>query len=194
MNENIIIRLEEEKDYKQVEKLVKEAFWNVYREGAVEHYLIHVLRDDKDFIKELDFVMEVGDEIIGQNVFVRAKITADDGREIPVLTMGPVSIAKKYQRRGYGKILLDYCLQKAKDMGFGAVCIEGNIDFYGKCGFDFGRNFSIRYHGLPEGVDDSFFLINQLIDGFLDNLTGEYATPQAYFVDEKIAQEYNIGG
>ena len=128
------IRLEEKKDYREVENLVRESFWNVYKPGCAEHYVIHVLRDDPAFVPELDFVME------------------QDG---------------KLKRKGYGKALLDYSLEKASEMGFGAVLFEGHINFYSKCGFTFAREFGIRYHDLPEGEDDSFFLCRELIPGYL---------------------------
>ena len=132
-----IIRNETEKDFRAVENLVREAFWNVYRPGCLEHYVIHVLRGDPAFVKELDFVMELDGELIGQNVFVKTHIDADDGRRVEVLTMGPIGISPALKRRGYGKKLLDYSLEKAKEMGFSAVLFEGNIDFYGKSGFDY---------------------------------------------------------
>ena len=177
MNTNdYTIRLENENDRRAVENLVREAFWNVYRPGCSEHYVIHVLRDDPAFVKELDFVMERDGELIGQNIFMRAVINADDGREIPIMTMGPICIANEYKRQGYGKKLLDYSLEKAAELGAGALCFEGNIDFYGKSGFDFASAFGIRYHGLPEGEDASFFLCKELKEGYLDGITGEYAT------------------
>lgn len=179
---NITIRNEQQKDYSTVENLVRESFWNVYRPGCLEHYVLKCLRDNPDFIPELDFVMEQNGEIIGQNVFVKANITSDDGRIIPILTMGPICITPELKRKGYGKMLLDYSLEKAKAMGFGAVCFEGNIDFYGKSGFTYASNFGIRYHGLPEGEDASFFLCKELIPGYLSGVFGEYKTPEAYFV------------
>ena len=192
MNKNdYIIRLERKDDHAKVENLVREAFWNVYRPGCLEHYVLHQMRDAEDFVPELNFVLEKDDEIIGQNVFAKAKITADDGREIPVMTMGPICIAPEYKRQGYGKILLDYSLEKAAEFGAGALCFEGNIDFYGKSGFSFASEFGIRYHGLPEGEDASFFLCKELIPGYLDGITGEYATPQIYFVDEAEADVFD---
>ena len=192
MNKNdYIIRLERKEDHAKVENLVREAFWNVYRPGCLEHYVLHQMRDAEDFVPELNFVLEKDDEIIGQNVFAKAKITADDGREIPVMTMGPICIAPEYKRQGYGKILLDYSLEKAAEFGAGALCFEGNIDFYGKSGFTFASEFGIRYHGLPEGEDASFFLCKELIPGYLDGITGEYATPQIYFVDEAEADVFD---
>jgi len=192
MNKNdYIIRLERKDDHEKTEELAREAFWNIYRPGCLEHYVLHQMRSAEDFIPELSFVMEKDGEIIGQNVFVKAKIKADDGREIPILTMGPICIAPEYKRQGYGKILLDYSLEKAKEYGAGALCFEGNIDFYGKSGFTFASEFGIRYHGLPEGEDTSFFLCKELIPGYLDGITGEYATPQIYFVDEAEADEFD---
>lgn len=192
MNTNdIIIRLEKKVEYREVEKLVRESFWNVYKPGCSEHYVLHVLRDDPAFVKELDFVMEKDGRLIGQNVFVRTVINADDGRDIDVLTMGPICIAPELKRKGYGKLLLDYSLEKAAEMGFGAVLFEGNIDFYGKSGFDYARKYGIRYHDLPEGADDSFFLCKELIPGYLDEVIGVYQTPQAYYVDDADVEEFD---
>ena len=186
-----IIRLERNDEHREIENLVRESFWNVYRPGCLEHYVLHTLRDDEAFVPELDFVMEKDGRPIGQNVFVKAKIQSDDGREIPIVTMGPICITPELKRKGYGKILLDYSLEKAAETGFGAVCFEGNIDFYGKSGFTFASKFGIRYHGLPEDADSSFFVCRELIPGYLDGITGEYATPQVYFVDEAAAEEFD---
>ena len=191
MKNDCIIRLEKTEEHRETESLVREAFWNVYRPGCLEHYVLNQLRNDDAFIHELDFVMEKDGKIIGQNMFMRAVIKADDGRDIPIITMGPICIANELKRRGYGKILLDYSLQKATEMGFGAVCFEGNIDFYGKSGFTFASDFGIRYLGLPEGADSSFFLCKELKKGYLDGITGEYAPPQGYFVNEDEAEEFD---
>ena len=192
MNKNdCLIRLEKKEESRQVESLVRESFWNVYRPGCLEHYVLHRLRSDPDFVPELDFVMEQNGTLIGQNVFMRAIIRADDGREIPIMTMGPICIAPERKRQGYGKILLDYSLEQASRLGCGALCFEGNIDFYGKSGFTYASEFGIRYHGLPEGADASFFLCRELIPGYLKGITGVYATPQAYFVDEAEAEAFD---
>ena len=192
MNTNdYTIRLERPEDYREVENLVRESFWNVYHPSCSEHYVIHVLRDDPAFVKELDFVMEQNGELIGQNMFMRTVINADDGRVIPVLTMGPIGITPELKGRGYGKKLLDYSLEKAEAMGFGAVLFEGNIGFYGHSGFTYARNFGIRYHDLPECADDSFFLCKELCPGYLDGITGVYQTPQGYYVDDADVEEFD---
>lgn len=185
MNINgITIRLETKEEYREVENLIRESFWNVYRPGCSEHYVIHVLRNDPAFVKELDFVIEQNGRLIGQNMFMRTVINADDGRDIDVLTMGPICITPDLKRRGYGKLLLDYSLEKAAEIGFGAVLFEGNIGFYGKSGFTYAREFGIRYHDLPEDADDSFFLCQELIPGYLDGITGVYQTPAGYYVND----------
>ncbi len=185
MKNDCIIRLEKKEDYRETENLVRESFWNVYRPGCLEHYVLKCLRSNPAFVPELDFVMEKDGRIIGQNVFVRAVIQTDNNGCIPIMTMGPICITPELKRHGYGKVLLDYSLEKAKELGCGAVCFEGNIDFYGKSGFTYASDYGIRYHGLPEGEDASFFLCKELIPGYLDGITGEYATPQAYFVCEE---------
>ena len=190
-NNDFIIRSEKKEDHRKVEELVKRAFWNVYRAGCVEHYLIHALRDDPDFVKDLDLVMEKDGAIIGQNVFVKTVINADDGKDISVLTMGPICIAPEFQRKGYGKKLLDYSLKKASALGYGAVLFEGNINFYGKSGFDYAKNFGIRYHDLPEDADSSFFLCKELKIGFLSGITGVYQTPKGYFVSDDVVAEFD---
>lgn len=191
MNKNIVIRLEKKEERHEVENLVRESFWNVYRPGCLEHFVLHELRNDADFVPQLDLVMLLDGRIIGQNVFVRAAIKSDSGEDLPIMTMGPICIAPEFKRQGYGKILLDYSLERAKEMGCGAVCFEDSIGFYGKSGFTYASEFGIRYHGLPEGADQSFFLCKELAAGYLDGVTGEYSTPAGYFVDEAAAEEFD---
>lgn len=185
------IRSEKVEDIGTVDNLIRESFWNVYRPGCLEHYVMHCMRKHPDFMPQLCFVMEKNGEIIGQNIFWKAEITSDDGRIIPIMTMGPICIRNDLKRKGFGKILLDFTLEKAKEAGAGAVCFEGNIDFYGKSGFTYASGFGIRYHGLPEGEDSSFFLCKELIPGYLNGITGEYSTPQVYLVNRDEAEEFD---
>lgn len=192
MNKNdYSIRLEKKEEQRQVENLVRESFWNVYRPGCLEHYVLHCLREDNAFVPELNFVLEKDGEIIGQIIFMHAVIQADDGREIPILTMGPIGIAPQWKRQGYGKRLLDFALEQAAALGAGAICLEGNIDFYGKSGFVLASTFGIRYHDTQE--EAPFFLCRELIPNYLDGVTGEYTPPQGYFVDEEEAEQFDKG-
>ena len=188
---NITIRLERKEEYREVENMVRESFWNVYRPGCMEHFMLHELRKDVAFVPELDFVMELDGTLIGQNMFMRAAICADDGQTVLIMTMGPICIAPAYKRQGYGKILLDYSVEKARELGCGALCLEGNIDFYGKSGFTYASRYGIRYHGVPEGEDVPFFLCRELQRGYLDGITGVYAPPEGYFVAEEAVEVFD---
>ncbi|MCR5121049.1 MAG: N-acetyltransferase [Ruminococcus sp.] len=192
MNINdVIIRNEKESEHREVENLIREAFWNVYRPGCSEHYVIHVLRNDPAFVRELNFVMEKDGKLIGQNMFMKTVIEKDGGGVVDVLTMGPICITPELKRHGYGKILLDYSLERAAEMGFGAVLFEGNILFYGKSGFTYSSEFGIRYHDLPEGADASFFLCKELKTGYLDGVTGVYQTPKGYYVGDEDVERFD---
>lgn len=191
MKDSMKIRLEKQEEHREVENLVRESFWNVYRPGCLEHYVLNQLRKDPAFIPELDLVMELDGKIIGQNMFMKAEIKADDGRSIPIMTMGPICITPELKRKGYGKILLDASLEKAAGLGYGSICMEGNIDFYGKSGFRLASEFGIRYHDVPDGEETPFFLCKELIPGYLNGITGEYAPPAGYFVDEEKAELFD---
>lgn len=189
------IRLERSEDYYTVENLVREAFWNVYRPGCMEHYVLHCFRNRPEFVKELDFILESKGKIIAQVMFVKAQLRRDDGKLIPILTFGPIGVLPQFKRHGWGKILLDYALQQAEKMGFGAVCMEGNIDFYKHCGFDLASKNHIHYEGMPREDKVEFFLCKELKGEYLKaNLEGQdatYSTPQGYFVDEKDVEEFD---
>lgn len=187
----IIIRNETPADYAAVEHLTREAFWNVYRPGCMEHYVLHVLRDDPAFVPELDLVMEQDGQIIGHVMYMRAAIITNDGREIPIMTFGPISIRPDLQRRGLGKHLLETSMEKAMALGAGALCIEGNLDFYGKSGFVVAGTRGIRYHGEPDQEIVPYFLLKELKPGFLNGVTGVYHTPKGYFVDEAAVEAFD---
>ena len=186
--QNIIIRNETPADYRTVENLTREAFWNVYRPGCLEHYVLHTFRTDPAFVPELDLVMEKDCEIMGHVMYVRSAIKTDDGRTIPIMTFGPLSIAPQFKRQGYGKVLLEYSMEKAKEMGAGALAITGNIGFYGKSGFVVSKNRGVRYEDDP---DADYFLIAELEPGFLNGITGTYKDPDGYFVDENEAETFD---
>lgn len=192
MNQNnFVIRLETEKDYRDTENLVREAFWNVYRPGCSEHYVLHTFRRKRVFVPELDFVMEKDGRLIGQVMYVRTFIQTDDGKALPIMTMGPIGIHPDYKRQGYGKILLDYSIEKAKAMGAGALCFEGNIDFYGKSGFAVASTMGIHYYNEPKGAIVPYFLCKELTKGYLNGISGTYTTPQGYFVDDEEVEAFD---
>lgn len=188
MKTDYIIRLETEADYNTVENLTREAFWNVYRPGCLEHYVLHCFRTRKDFVNDLDLVLEKDDKIIGHIMYVHAEIKTDKGEIIPIMTFGPLSVLPEYKNQGYGSILLQYSMDKAKELGVAALAMTGNIDFYGKFGFSIAKTKGVCY---AEDPDAEYFLIKELKDGFLNNVKGTYRDPEGYFVDEKEAEQFD---
>lgn len=188
---NIIIRNETKDDYKKSENLTREAFWNVYRPGCTEHFVLNKFRESKNYIPELSFVMEKDGKMIGHVMYAHSHINSYDGKTIPIMTFGPISIAPEYKRQGYGTHLLRYSMQKAKEMGGKALAITGNIDFYGKSGFILASEKGIRYADAePNDRVVPYFLIKELQEGFLDNISGTYSDPEEYFAAEKYPEEF----
>ena len=182
------IRLEQPKDYREVENLTREAFWNVYRPGCTEHYVLNQYRTNPDFIPELDLVMEEDGKIIGHVMFSKAELVLDDGSKKASWTFGPISIHPAYKRKGYGLKLLQYALDKARDMGIGFICMEGNIEFYKHAGFDLASKLNIHYHAEPKDAEVPYFLAQELIPGWLKNngiAEATYCPPKGYFVADE---------
>lgn len=197
------IRLEQPKDYREVENLTREAFWNVYRPGCTEHFVLNQYRADPDFIPSLDFVMEElpplsrqaglplrqGESIIiGHIMFSKAELVLDDGNRIASWTFGPISIHPDYKRKGYGLKLLNYALTQARQMGVGFLCMEGNINFYKHAGFDLASKLNIHYHAEPKDAEVPYFLAQELIPGWLQSngiTEATYCPPKGYFVADE---------
>ena len=176
------IRTETPADYRAVENLTREAFWNVYRPGCLEHYVLHQFRSQPDFVPELDLVLEAEGALIGHVMYVRSAIQTDDGRTLPIMTFGPISIAPKWKRQGYGTVLLRHSMELAREMGAGALAITGNLGFYGKSGFVVAKTRGIRYADDP---DADYFLVAELEPGFLTGVSGTYRDPEGYFACER---------
>ena len=174
------IRRERPADYAAVEQLTREAFWNVYRPGCMEHYVVHVLRDDPAFVAELDLVLEREGQLIGHVLYMRAQLHTVDGRILPVMTFGPISIHPDFQGQGYGAQLLEASMELAKQMGAGALCIEGNPTYYGRFGFAAASARGIRCQGTPAEDPAPYFLCKELVEGYLEGCAGVYHTPKGY--------------
>ncbi len=187
-SENITIRPTQIDEYGFTENLTREAFWNVYRPGCLEHYLLRCIRSCGDYMPELDLVLERNGTIIGHIIYVRAEIEIDSGDKLPIMTFGPISIDPQYKRQGYGTMLLRQSMEIARRLGTGALAITGNIDFYGNSSFFVGKSSGIRYRDDP---DADYFLVAELKKGFLDGVSGAFSEPPCYNVDPADAEEYD---
>lgn len=162
---DFIIRKETEKDYREVENLAREAFWNLSVPGCFEHYFIHIMRDHSDFVRELDYVAETDSRIVGSVMYCKAKLRDEQGNEKDILTMGPLCVLPEYQRRGIGKALLEHTFAKASEMGYDVVINFGNPDNYVARGYKSCLKYNVCFEG---DFFPSALLVKELKEGVLD--------------------------
>lgn len=186
--EKIIIRSEEQGDYRKVEELTREAFWNLHHLGCDEHYLVHVLRNHEDFIPELDFVAELEGEIVGNVMYTKAKLVDEKGEEKEILTFGPISVHPNFQRSGVGKALLEHSFSRAMQMGFDTIVIFGHPGNYVSRGFVSCHKKNICMEGE---VFPTAMLVKELKPGSLDGRKWVYHESAAYDLDPELAEEYD---
>ena len=184
------IRNERETDYKIVEDITRKAFYNVYVPGCMAHYLVHIMREHEDFIPELDFVIEVDGQIVGNIMYTKAKLTDEGGTEKEIVTFGPVSILPKYQRKGYGKMLIEHSLKRAAELGYEAVVIMGSPANYVGSGFQCCRKYNIC---VEKEKYPAAMLVKELKPGALDGKLWFYSDSPVMNVDEREAQAFDDG-
>lgn len=168
---NINIRNERKSDYEKVEEITRKAFYNLYVPGCTEHYLVHIMRSHKDFIPELDFVIERNGEILGNIMYTRTSLTDESGAEKDILTFGPVCISPEYQRKGLGKRLIEYSFKKAAELGYDTIVIFGSPGNYVSCGFKSCKKYNVC---LEDGVFPAAMLVKELSQGVLDGRRWSY--------------------
>lgn len=184
----MIIRNEKAEDYRTVEEMIKRTFWNLSVPGCNEHYFAHKVRESEDYIPELDFVLEEDGKIIGHILYVKAKLIAADGTEKDILSFGPFTIEPAYQRKGYGRKLLEHSFEAAKGMGYTAVVIFGNPENYVCYGF---KNCK-RYHVcLEEDIYPVALMVKELEDGTLSDKNWKYIESPAHDLDGSGFEEFD---
>ena len=186
----IKIRNEEAADYRTVEELTRKAFYNIYIPGCAEHYLVHVMRSHKDFLPELDFVIEDNHQIVGNIMYTKSWLTDEAGEEKEILTFGPVSILPEYQRMGYGKSLMEHSFKKAVELGYDVIVIFGNPGNYVGRGFKSCKKFNIC---LEDGSFPAAMMVRELVPGALDGRRWIYHDSPVMAISEEEARLYDDG-
>jgi len=190
MDKTIRIRNEEENDYETVEAITRKAFWNLYIPGCNEHYLVHVMRSHGDFLPELDLVIEEDDRIVGNIMYTKAKLIDESGDEKEILTFGPVCIVPEYQRKGYGKRLMEYSFEKAAALGYDVIVIFGNPNNYVSRGFKSCKKYNVC---LEDGTFPSPMMVKELKQDVLDGRKWIYVQSPVFEVDEQEAARFDEG-
>lgn len=166
---NITIRNENKQDYRKVEEVAREAFWNLYFPGCSEHMVIHNMRNHRDFIPELSFVIEVDGEIVGSIFYTHSKVVSSDGTQHKTITFGPVSILPSMHRKGLGRKLITHSIEEAKKLGYNAILTLGYPYHYEPYGFVGGKKYKIS---MSDGKYYKGLLVLPLYEGALDNISG----------------------
>ena len=175
--ENVIIRLETEKDFRAVEELTREAFWNVYKPGADEHYFVHTMRNHPDFVPELAFVLEKDGEIIGNIMYTKAWLEDENGERKEILSFGPLCVAPKYQRQQLGKILIEHSFDVARKMGYDVNINFGNPGNYVSRGFVSCKKKNVSF--VADGNFPTALLVCELVPGVLEGKKWMYIPSSA---------------
>ena len=184
----IRIALETEAERLAVENVMREAFWNYYSPACTEHYLVHVMRNCSAFVPELSLAAHDGDKIVGGAMCVMARIDGDDGIRREVLTLGPIGVLSEYQNGGIGAALIERTAEIARGMGFRAILLCGDPDYYARRGFVPAESFCIRN---AENMYADALQARELRGGALAGAAGIYFEDEIYNIDETLAAEYD---
>lgn len=188
MEQNVIIRKEEQKDWEIVENITREAFYNLYVPGCVEHYLVHIMRKHEDFIPELDFVLERNGQVIGNIMYTKARLFDENGIEKEILTFGPVSILPAYQRMGYGKMLMEHSFQVAMQLGYDVIVIFGSPSNYVSRGFKSCKKYNVS---MENGRYPAAMMVKELSPHALDGHKWIYHDSPVMAISEEEAERYD---
>lgn len=179
------LRLENEKDYLEVENLTREAFWDVYRPGCSEHLVLNKLRQADSFIKDLDYVLIEDGKIVGNIVYTKMFTGTERKMSDEVIAFGPISVHPDFQKKGLGKKLIEYTLDKAKCLGYKAVLITGDNNYYNPLGFESACRYHVYLPGTSEDDEAVFFMAKELEEGYLGNNNGIYDFDICFNVSEE---------
>ncbi|MHB0897246.1 MAG: GNAT family N-acetyltransferase [Spirochaetales bacterium] len=185
---NIVVRNEAEADYRKVEDITRKAFWNLYFPGCNEHYLVHIMRNHKDFIKELALVVTINEKVVGNIMYMKSYVKNENDEVLDTLTFGPVSVHPSYQNQGIGSTLIKKSIEKAKESKYKAIIIYGYPHNYCKHGFKSSKDFNISN---KEGKYPYSLLVLELEKDLFKDHSWKYYDSDAYVMGEKKVEEFD---
>ncbi len=187
---NILIRQTEPSDYRETELLMREAFWDQYSPGCSEHYLVHIMRSHPHCVHELDLVAIADGKIVGNVLYMKSVIKADDGATHEVITLGPIAVHPDYQCKGIGRAMIDHSRNIARQMGFKAILLCGDPDYYSRQGFIPAETLGIR---TADNMYIAALHVCELYENALTGVHGVYHEDEIYFVDDNAVAEFDKG-
>lgn len=186
---SLVIRNIEEADYKEVEILTREAFWNVYQPGCSEHLVLHNIHNDNKSIEELELVAVYNNKIVGHIVYTKGCIDGIDNNNF--IAFGPLSVMPNFQNKGIATLLVRISLQKAARLGYSAVFITGDNKYYSRFGFESASKYDIHMEGIPLEDEAPFFMVRCLKEDALKDISGYFIFDDSYNVNEEELEEFD---
>ena len=185
---DIKLRIEQSSDYHETENITREAFWNHHPPGCDERYLLHIMRNHPKFVPELHIVADHTNKIVGNVVCLKSFIMADDGNQYEVLSLGPISVLPEYQQQGIGGRMIALTKKLASEMGFRAILLCGDPDYYLRQGFIPAETLGIR---TEDNMYATALHVCELYDNALANVKGRYIEDKIYQIDKSAANEFD---
>ncbi len=179
---SLLLRLENQSDYEEVENLTREAFWDLYQPGCDEHLVAHKLRKVSAFIPALDFVAVQDDRIVGNIMYSKAKVVDSEGVAHEVITFGPLSVLPSLQKKGIGSSLIAHTKELAQRMGYKAIVIFGSPEYYHRFGFVNAQDFGIT---TSDGANFDAFMAMELSADSLQGITGRFFEDTVFHVEKE---------
>lgn len=167
---NILIRKEEEKDYKNIYEVNKLAFGQ-----ENESKLVEKIRKSNNFIPDLSLVADINNRIVGHILFSKIKIIGSSIFE--TIALAPMAVIPEFQRQGVGSELINRGMEKAKELGFNSIIVLGHKDYYPKFGFKRASEWNIK---CSFEVPDEVFMAIELTDGALEGKAGNVKYPDEF--------------
>ena len=183
----VSIKKTDKKDFFQTENLTREAFWNVYKPGCDEHLILNKIRKSKSYIPELDLVAIKENQIIGHIISTKARVIDTVNMEHEVLCVGPISVLPEFQKRGVGTKLLNYSITEAENLGYTAMILFGNPDYYHRFGF---RNAKENEITTKDFKNFEPFMALELQLNSLKNVSGRFFEDNAFFANQDELPEF----
>lgn len=184
------IRLEKPEDYLEVENMVRNSFWNIYRPGAFEHYIVHRLREDESFIQDLAYVIECNGKIIAHINYSKGKLDFENGKSMDAVVLGPIAIDKDYQNMGYGTKLIEFTLNLIDNKDIPFVFVIGDENYYQRFGFESASKYKIHLDGTDKSEECPFFMI-KIFNHDMELYEGTFTNPEVFNVDEREVDEFD---
>lgn len=192
---NIIISSEKPADYRAVEELVQEAFWNIYQPGCSEHLILHQLRQHPDYMESLSKLIWVDGQLAGQIAYCKAQLQQEQTGDVKDIALfGPFAVAPDFQRQGLGEKLVQTTLELAKEAGISHLVIMGDPCYYAKFGFTNANQAGIYLAQQDKAEQLDFLLVLDLQqDGSICPETGPwiFQDPEAYEVTPEEVEAFD---